>query len=263
MGARHRDHQTTGSTFKGINSGLITYFFGADKEGILTVDKFLDFQRHLQNEILALEFKRKIGSQEGKLSEKDFAELLIAYAGFSSKKRTKMIRRVRKEFHHPHHHDHHHEHSHESHNGRTRDDANDDNVGISLSDYLKFYQVGCFMTFLPRITVRMMSDPMGTKHSNVWRFVLTLLSLLMVLVYICWLRCACSRILSLDEGQRNAEALDTRVKLILKWSPKSRLFSHNYSLLKFWVCLSSAIIILCLNNNQKSCWLINDHGQRF
>merc|ERR1719195_2496813 len=43
MGARHRDHQNTGNTFKGINSGLITYFFGENKEGILTVEKFLEF----------------------------------------------------------------------------------------------------------------------------------------------------------------------------------------------------------------------------
>jgi len=47
MGARHRDHQA--STLKtGINSGLTHFFFGPDAEGILTVDKFLQFQRHLQ-----------------------------------------------------------------------------------------------------------------------------------------------------------------------------------------------------------------------
>ena len=40
--------------FQGINSGLITFFFGEDREGNLTVDKFLEFQRRLQNEILAL-----------------------------------------------------------------------------------------------------------------------------------------------------------------------------------------------------------------
>lgn len=126
MGARHRDHQNTGSTFKGINSGLINYFFGEDKSGMLTVDKFLEFQRRLQNEILALEFKRKCNFSarssslpEDRISEKDFAELLIAYAGFPSKKRAKMLKRVKREFH-----------------------AGDDSAeGISLSDYLSFYQV--------------------------------------------------------------------------------------------------------------------------
>ena len=51
MGARHRDHGNTGSTLKGINSGLITYFFGHNRKVILTVDDFLEFQRRLQNEI--------------------------------------------------------------------------------------------------------------------------------------------------------------------------------------------------------------------
>lgn len=97
MGVRHRDHQNTGSTFKGINSGLIAFFFGENREGILTVDKFLEFQRRLQNEILALEFKRKSGSDDF-ISERDFAELLIAYAGFAPKKKAKMLKRVRKAF---------------------------------------------------------------------------------------------------------------------------------------------------------------------
>ena len=52
MGARHRDHQATGSTLKGINSGLIAYFFGQNRKKHLTVDDFLEFQRELQNEIL-------------------------------------------------------------------------------------------------------------------------------------------------------------------------------------------------------------------
>ena len=38
-GARHRDHGSTGTTLKGINSGLKTYFFGQDLKGNLTVDR--------------------------------------------------------------------------------------------------------------------------------------------------------------------------------------------------------------------------------
>ena len=38
-GARHRDHGSTGTTVKGINSGLKTYFFGKDLKGNLTVDR--------------------------------------------------------------------------------------------------------------------------------------------------------------------------------------------------------------------------------
>ena len=102
MGARHRDHQNTGSTLKGINSGLITYFFGQNRKGILTVDDFLEFQRSLQNEILKLEFDRKRSSSsaeglssegEPSISEKDFGDLLIAYAGFPAKKKARMLKR--------------------------------------------------------------------------------------------------------------------------------------------------------------------------
>ena len=96
------------------------------------MDKFLDFQRRLQNEILALEFRRKSGEsttlrsdlreaaearKEVLISERDFAELLIAYAGFSSKKRAKMLKRVRREF------------------------SEENALGITLEDYLSFYQV--------------------------------------------------------------------------------------------------------------------------
>lgn len=118
MGARHRDHQNTGSTFKGINSGLITFFFGENKEGILTVEKFLEFQRRLQNEILKLEFNRKCDANktDAKISEKEFADLLIAYAGFPAKKKAKMMKRVKKAF------------------GNVQH-------GIGLQDYLNFYQV--------------------------------------------------------------------------------------------------------------------------
>merc|ERR1712025_1149245 len=119
-GARHRDHgNKQASTFKGINTGLKTYFFGEDLKGNLTVDRFLQFQKLLQEEILALEFRKNVpdGSASGTISEKDFADLLIAYAGFQPKKRAKMLRRVKKTF----------------------DEENC--PGVDLTDYLNFYQV--------------------------------------------------------------------------------------------------------------------------
>ena len=116
-GARHRDHGSTSSTFKGVNSGLKNYFFGEDLKGNLTVDRFLKFQKDLQEEILALEFRKNDENNSGKISEKDFADLLIAYAGFQPKKRAKMLRRVRKTF------------------------DEEDSPGVDLTDYLNFYQV--------------------------------------------------------------------------------------------------------------------------
>ena len=80
---------------KGVNTGLNAYFFGEDLKGELTVERFLEFQRSLQEEILALEFKKKDEDGKGKIAEKDFADLLIAYAGFQPKKKARMLRRVR------------------------------------------------------------------------------------------------------------------------------------------------------------------------
>jgi len=116
-GARHRDHGNTGSTFKGINSGLKTYFFGEEMKGNLTVDRFLEFQRSLQEEILALEFRRKDHDNIGRIPEKDFADLLIAYAGFQPKKKARMLRKVRKAY------------------------DEETSPGVGVTDYLNFYQV--------------------------------------------------------------------------------------------------------------------------
>lgn len=115
-GSRHRDHGATGSV-KGINTGLNAYFFGDDLKGELTVERFLEFQRSLQEEILALEFKKKDEEGTGKIAEKDFADLLIAYAGFQPKKKARMLRRVRKAY------------------------DGEESQGVELKDYLNFYQV--------------------------------------------------------------------------------------------------------------------------
>lgn len=46
----------------------------------------MEFQRALQNEILRLEFYRKSSGNSNTVREKEFADLLIAYAGFPAKK---------------------------------------------------------------------------------------------------------------------------------------------------------------------------------
>ncbi|XP_055295888.1 calcium uptake protein 1 homolog, mitochondrial-like isoform X2 [Sitodiplosis mosellana] len=114
IGSRHRDHANTGNTFKGVNSALTTYFFGKKMDKKLTIEKFLDFQQQIQREILSLEFRRKNPTDEGKISESDFAELLLAYAGLSDKKKAKKMKRVKKRF-------------------------RDHGTGISLKDYLDFF----------------------------------------------------------------------------------------------------------------------------
>ncbi|XP_026730020.1 calcium uptake protein 1 homolog, mitochondrial-like isoform X2 [Trichoplusia ni] len=114
IGSRHRDHANTGNTFKGINSALTTYFFGPNLNQKLTIEKFLDFQQQLQREILSLEFQRKQPDENGRITEADFAELLLAYAGYPAKKKARMLKRVKKTF-------------------------RDHGVGITKDDYLKFF----------------------------------------------------------------------------------------------------------------------------
>lgn len=114
IGSRHRDHANTGNTFKGVNSALTTYFFGPNLKQKLTIEKFLDFQKQLQREILSLEFQRKNPDENGNISEADFTNLLLAYSGFPEKKKARMLKRVKKSF-------------------------RDHGQGITREDYLNFY----------------------------------------------------------------------------------------------------------------------------
>ncbi|XP_039950746.1 calcium uptake protein 1 homolog, mitochondrial isoform X7 [Bactrocera tryoni] len=114
IGIRHRDHAATGNTFKGVNSALTHYFFGPNLDQKLTIQKFIQFQAQLQREILTLEFERKTPNSEGLITEVDFAELLVAYAGYSHKKKSRKLKRVKRKF-------------------------KDNNLGISKKDYLDFF----------------------------------------------------------------------------------------------------------------------------
>lgn len=144
IGSRHRDHANTGNTFKvwstrwdwsifnsstmkwfihsmisifklqGVNSALTTFFFGKRLNQKLTIEKFLEFQQQLQREILSLEFLRKNPNEDGNISESDFAELMLAYAGYTEKKKSKKMKRVKKRF-------------------------RDHGRGISLKEYLDFF----------------------------------------------------------------------------------------------------------------------------
>ncbi|KAK7113550.1 calcium uptake protein 1, mitochondrial-like isoform X2 [Littorina saxatilis] len=97
VGMRHRDHAVTGSVDHGLSSSLLCYFFGKDGKRKLTVKEFLDFQRQLQREINKIEFERY--SDNGQtISERDFGEILLTYAGLPSKKMARMLKRVKRKF---------------------------------------------------------------------------------------------------------------------------------------------------------------------
>uniref|UniRef100_A0A8C5QAW5 Calcium uptake protein 1, mitochondrial n=1 Tax=Leptobrachium leishanense TaxID=445787 RepID=A0A8C5QAW5_9ANUR len=98
MGMRHRDRSTTGNTLKtGFSSALTTYFFGADLKGKLTIKNFLEFQRKLQHDVLKLEFERQ-DPVDGRITERQFGSMLLAYSGVQSKKLTLMLKQLKKRF---------------------------------------------------------------------------------------------------------------------------------------------------------------------
>ena len=73
------------------------------------------FSSRLQGEILRLEFNRK-EPENGKISEKQLAELLLTYANYNSKRRGIVMKRVKKMF-------------------------KTESAGISLEDYRMIFQV--------------------------------------------------------------------------------------------------------------------------
>ncbi|XP_069096491.1 calcium uptake protein 1, mitochondrial [Pleurodeles waltl] len=98
MGMRHRDRSTTGNTLKtSFSSALTTYFFGQDLKGKLTIKSFLEFQRRLQHDVLKLEFERQ-DPVNGKITERQFGSMLLAYSGVQSKKLTVMLKQLKQRF---------------------------------------------------------------------------------------------------------------------------------------------------------------------
>lgn len=74
-------------------------FLGENLTGKLTIERFLDFQHRLQSEILRLEFRRKNPDPEtGRITERQFAELLLTYADYSAKKRSAVLKRVKRRY---------------------------------------------------------------------------------------------------------------------------------------------------------------------
>uniref|UniRef100_A0A8C5HIL2 Calcium uptake protein 1, mitochondrial n=1 Tax=Gouania willdenowi TaxID=441366 RepID=A0A8C5HIL2_GOUWI len=99
MGMRHRDRSTTGNTLKtaGCSSALTTYFFGEDLKGKLTIGSFLKFQRKLQHDVLKLEFERN-DPADGRITERQFGGMLLAYSGVQSRKLKQMQKGLKKMF---------------------------------------------------------------------------------------------------------------------------------------------------------------------
>lgn len=97
-GMRHRDHAVTGSVLSAhVNSGIKEYFFGKDLKKRLTVQRFIEFQRNLQQEVMYLEFN-SYDPEDGCIKEWEFADMLLTYSSFHEKKKVKILRKVKKIF---------------------------------------------------------------------------------------------------------------------------------------------------------------------
>lgn len=116
-GLRHRDHAVTGSVLSAhVNSGLKEYFFGKNMEKRLTTKRFIEFQKNLQHEVMFLEFN-SYDLVDGRITEWEFADMLLTYSSFHEKKKQKILRKVKKYF-------------------------KENSKGIAFKDYLDFF---CFM----------------------------------------------------------------------------------------------------------------------
>ncbi|ODM99084.1 Calcium uptake protein 1, mitochondrial [Orchesella cincta] len=146
VGARHREISVSTNSLREANSALNSYFFGPTRRDKLTIEKFLEFQQQLQTEILNLEFRRKGPDDSGRITESDFSELLLAYAGYPAKRKARMLKRVKKKCKEP---------------GYA--------TGVSLNDYLQFFHllsniqdVDTALTFYHIAGAAI--DPMTLKH---------------------------------------------------------------------------------------------------
>ena len=103
-----------------IYTDFCTGLIGEHLDGKLTIERFLQFQEQLQREILTLEFSRKpaIDSTGHRISERDFADLLLTYADYTSKKRSAVFKRVKKKY-----------------------SSKSENPGVTLEDYIQIFSV--------------------------------------------------------------------------------------------------------------------------
>jgi Ca2+-binding EF-hand superfamily protein len=120
LGQRHKDTYMTGSVIR-HNSSLEEHFFGHDRKGLLTVDKFIAFQKQLQEEVIKMEFEYcNVRTRETDgvrcISEMSFCQMILAYAGFPAAKNKKMLKNITNAY-------------------------GDSTVGIELKEYESFFQV--------------------------------------------------------------------------------------------------------------------------
>lgn len=119
-GSRHRDRKTTGNVLsQDVTSGLAKYFFGEDGSAKLTVEEFVKFKIKLQEEVMFLEFS-SFNPKHEKITETQFAEILLTYANFGTSKHQKIVKRFKKVY-------------------EGNAEGASERVGVTFQDYLNFF----------------------------------------------------------------------------------------------------------------------------
>ena len=137
---------------------------GENLDGKLTIERFLEFQSELQREILSLEFHRKDPDQQtGKISEKDFAELLLTYADYTSKKRAVVLKRVKRKY------------SSQEEDKELLEPSAAAATGITIEDYFDIFSILIHIDDLDKVTGETTKSPFARVKYNrlaffsIWR----------------------------------------------------------------------------------------------
>lgn len=92
-GQRHRDTRMTGSVIR-ENHHFNEYLFGPNLDQLLTVERFVEFQRRLQAEVVRMEFELCPVRGDGTMAELTFCEQILAYACLPPAKTKKMLKKI-------------------------------------------------------------------------------------------------------------------------------------------------------------------------
>ncbi|VDP08343.1 unnamed protein product [Soboliphyme baturini] len=100
MNLKNSGHRSFSSSWQEVHSSLLVQFFGPNLNKQLSLESFLDFRQRLNCTILKYEFLHWSATDkqtgESKISDVDFAKMLLMHSRLSKTKQRKMIARVKR-----------------------------------------------------------------------------------------------------------------------------------------------------------------------
>merc|ERR1711997_646649 len=80
----------------GNNSGLMSYFFGKDRDGKIGKKEFYQFHKNFLDEVIELLFYEYEPNLQGHISEVEFCAFLLEHSSLTHSKKMKMLEKVKK-----------------------------------------------------------------------------------------------------------------------------------------------------------------------